>query len=50
VTTAVSTSAAARADRTTILAFAALVVLIGTNLVAIRIGNRELAPLWHAGF
>src|SRR4029453_2945140 len=25
-------------------------VLIGTNLVAIRIGNRELAPLWHAGF
>ena len=31
-------------------AFALLVVLIGTNLVAIRIGNRELAPLWHAGF
>jgi drug/metabolite transporter (DMT)-like permease len=30
-------------------AFAALVVLIGSNLVAIRIGNRELAPLWHAG-
>jgi drug/metabolite transporter (DMT)-like permease len=33
----------------TIPAFAALVALIGTNLVAIRIGNRELAPLWHAG-
>jgi drug/metabolite transporter (DMT)-like permease len=50
VTTSVSTSDAARADRTTIVAFATLVVLIGTNLVAIRIGNRELAPLWHAGF
>jgi drug/metabolite transporter (DMT)-like permease len=33
----------------TALAFAALVVLIGTNLVAARIGNRELAPLWNAG-
>jgi drug/metabolite transporter (DMT)-like permease len=39
-----------RAAPTTMIAFAALVVLIGTNLVAIRIGNRELAPLWHAGF
>lgn len=34
----------------TTLAFAALVVFIGTNLVAIRIGNRELPPLWNAGF
>jgi drug/metabolite transporter (DMT)-like permease len=34
----------------TVPAFAVLVVLIGTNLVAIRIGNRELAPFWHAGF
>jgi drug/metabolite transporter (DMT)-like permease len=50
VTTSASTSAAVRADRVTIAAFAALVGLIGTNLVAIRIGNRELAPLWHAGF
>jgi drug/metabolite transporter (DMT)-like permease len=39
-----------RAEPTAIVAFAMLVVLIGTNLVAIRIGNRELAPLWHAGF
>ena len=38
-----------RAAPTAIVAFAALVVLIGSNLVAIRIGNRELAPLWHAG-
>jgi drug/metabolite transporter (DMT)-like permease len=37
-------------SRSTIPAFVALVVLIGANLVAIRIGNRELAPLWHAGF
>jgi drug/metabolite transporter (DMT)-like permease len=50
VTTSVSTPAIVRADRVTIAAFAALVGLIGTNLVAIRIGNRELAPLWHAGF
>ena len=34
----------------TLAAFGLLVVLIGSNLVAIRIGNRELAPLWHAGF
>lgn len=48
--TSVSAPAAVRADQTTIAAFATLVGLIGTNLVAIRIGNRELAPLWHAGF
>ena len=45
-----SVATAARANQATIAAFAALVGLIGTNLVAIRIGNRELAPLWHAGF
>jgi drug/metabolite transporter (DMT)-like permease len=31
------------------VAFAALVVLVGTNIVAIRVTNRELAPLWNAG-
>lgn len=35
---------------TTLVAFVVLVVLIAANLVAIRIGNQELAPLWHAGF
>ena len=33
----------------TVVAFAALVVLVGTNIVAIRFTNRELAPLWNAG-
>lgn len=50
MTTSVSTPATVRAERVAIAAFATLVGLIGTNLVAIRIGNRELAPLWHAGF
>ena len=50
MTPSVSTTAAVRANRATIAAFAGLVGLIGTNLVAIRIGNRELAPFWHAGF
>jgi len=50
MTSTVSTPAAVRAHRVTIAAFAALVGLIGTNLVAIRIGNRELDPLWNAGF
>ena len=31
-------------------AFGLLVVLVGTNLVAIRYSNRELAPFWNAGF
>ncbi len=31
------------------LAFVALVVLVGTNLVAIRYTDTELAPLWNAG-
>lgn len=48
--TSAAAPAAVRANQSTIVAFAALVALIGTNLVAIRIGNRELAPLWHAGF
>jgi drug/metabolite transporter (DMT)-like permease len=39
-----------RADPATPLAFAVLVVLVGTNLVAIRYSNRELPPLWDAGF
>ena len=43
-------SPAARSTQPTQVAFATLVVLIGANLVAIRIGNRELPPLWHAGF
>ena len=30
-------------------AFAILVLLVGTNLVAIRYSNRELAPFWNAG-
>ena len=42
--------AAPRVSAWNALAVALLVVLIGTNLVAIRVGNRELAPLWHAGF
>jgi len=50
MTSTVSTPAAVRAHRVTIAAFAALVGLIGTNLVAIRIGNRELDPLSNAGF
>ena len=45
-----SVATVARANQTTIAAFAALIGLIGTNLVAIRIGNRELDPLWNAGF
>ena len=41
----------ARASRRapTLVAFGALVVLVGTNLVAIRYTNRELPPLWNAG-
>ena len=36
-------------DRRALAAFALLVVLVGTNLVAIRYSNRELAPFWNAG-
>lgn len=38
-----------RGDRATLLAFAALVSLVGANVVAIRFSNRELAPMWGAG-
>jgi drug/metabolite transporter (DMT)-like permease len=40
---------ARRGDRATLVAFGALVVLVGANVVAIRFSNRELAPLWGAG-
>jgi drug/metabolite transporter (DMT)-like permease len=36
-------------DRTTLAAFAGLVLLVGTNPVAIRFSNRELEPFWGAG-
>jgi drug/metabolite transporter (DMT)-like permease len=36
-------------DRATLAAFGALVILVGANLVAIRVSNRELAPFWGAG-
>jgi drug/metabolite transporter (DMT)-like permease len=32
-----------------LLAFAGVVFLIGSNIVAIRFSNRELSPLWGAG-
>ena len=32
-----------------VLAFAGAVLLIGSNLVAIRFSNRELPPFWGAG-
>jgi drug/metabolite transporter (DMT)-like permease len=40
---------AVRASRATLVAFGALVVLVGANVVAIRFSNRELPPLWGAG-
>jgi drug/metabolite transporter (DMT)-like permease len=33
-----------------LLGFIVLVILVGTNLVAIRYSNRELPPFWNAGF
>jgi len=36
-------------DRTTLVAFACLVTLVGANPVAIRFSNRELAPFWGGG-
>jgi drug/metabolite transporter (DMT)-like permease len=36
-------------DRTTLAAFAALILLVGANPVAIRFSNRELAPFWGGG-
>lgn len=38
-----------RPDALTLVAFAALVVLIGANPLAIRFTNREIPPLWGAG-
>ena len=40
---------AASTSPTTIVAFATLVILVATNLVAIRFTDRELAPFWNAG-
>jgi drug/metabolite transporter (DMT)-like permease len=40
---------AANVPLSTIAAFATLVVLVATNLVAIRFTDRELAPFWNAG-
>jgi len=37
------------ADRTTLLAFVALVIIGGGNGVAIRFSNQELPPFWGAG-
>ena len=37
------------ASRRPVAAFALLVVLVATNLVAIRYSNRELPPFWDAG-
>jgi drug/metabolite transporter (DMT)-like permease len=37
-----------KADRFTLLAFVGIFVLGGVNGTAIRIGDRELAPLWYA--
>jgi drug/metabolite transporter (DMT)-like permease len=39
----------AEQPRLTLLAFAGLVVLIGSNLVSIRYTNREIDPFWNAG-
>lgn len=38
-----------RRERTTLLAFAFVVVLGGTNIVGVRFSNRELDPFWGAG-
>lgn len=36
-------------DRRILLAFAAVVILAGSNIVAVRFSNRELDPFWGAG-
>lgn len=38
-----------RPDALTLIAFAAAVVLIGANPLAVRFTNREIPPLWGAG-
>jgi drug/metabolite transporter (DMT)-like permease len=40
---------ASKVDGRVLAAFVLLVLLVGTNLVAIRYSNRELAPFWNAG-
>ena len=46
---AVATPGDAAADRIALAAFAAAVVIGGSNFVAIRFSNRELDPIWGAG-
>ena len=36
-------------DRRILLAFAGVVLLAGSNIVAVRFSNRELDPFWGAG-
>src|SRR5262245_25413578 len=36
-------------DRRILLAFAAVVLIDGSNFVAVRFSNRELDPFWGAG-
>ncbi|HSL12410.1 MAG TPA: EamA family transporter [Actinomycetota bacterium] len=38
-----------RAERTTLLAFAGVVLFGASNIVAVRFSNRELDPFWGAG-
>src|SRR5512143_3966608 len=40
---------AARPDRTTLLAFAGVVVFGGLNSIAVKESVQELAPFWSAG-
>ena len=39
-----------RSDRGALLAFVVVVLIGGSNFVAVRFSNRELAPFWGAGF
>ena len=39
----------AKPDRVTLIAFAGVVLLASANIVAVRIGSRELEPFWGAG-
>lgn len=38
-----------RPDRSTLIAFTALVVMVGINLAAVKATVQELAPMWSAG-
>lgn len=38
-----------RSEALTLVSFVALVVIAGSNVVGVRISNRELAPFWGAG-